>query len=49
MIIDEKTENNTQSQGDDIMDTPGISQKNVLYHPLGVHRKTFIGVLCYRL
>ena len=28
MIIDKKTENNTQSQGDDIMDTPGISRKN---------------------
>ena len=28
MIIDEKTENNTQSQGDDIMDTPDISREN---------------------
>ncbi|CAG0939246.1 hypothetical protein BROC_00524 [Candidatus Brocadiaceae bacterium] len=28
MIIDEKTENNTQSQRDDIIDTPGISRKN---------------------
>lgn len=28
MIIDEKTENNNQSQGDDIMDMPGISRKN---------------------
>ena len=28
MIIDEKIENNTQSQGDDRMDTPSISRKN---------------------
>ena len=34
MIIDEKTENNTQSQGDDIMDTPGISRKNDYISPL---------------
>ncbi len=27
MIIDEKTENNIQSQRDDIMNTPGISRK----------------------
>mgnify|MGYP003454705586 CR=1 FL=1 len=28
MIIDEKPENNTQSQGDDIVDTPDNTQKN---------------------
>jgi hypothetical protein len=30
MIIDEKTENNTKSQGDDTMDTPGISRKTII-------------------
>lgn len=45
MIIDEKTENNTQSQGDDIIDTRGISRENDHITPSG-----FIGwFLCYRL
>lgn len=45
MIIDEKTENNTQSQGDDIMDAPGISRKNDYITPLGF----IAGFLCYSL
>ncbi len=35
MIIDEKTENNTQSQGDDIINTPGISRENDHITPSG--------------
>ncbi len=44
MIIDEKTENNTQSQRDGMMDTPGHFTEKRLYHPLGVYRRFFYAI-----